>query len=31
LLVLAATAIILGILPDLVASGLISQISSMIR
>jgi len=30
LLVLAATAIILGILPDLVTSGILSQISSMI-
>jgi NADH-quinone oxidoreductase subunit M len=31
LLVLAATSIILGILPDLVTSGLVSQILSMIR
>jgi len=31
LLVLAATAIILGILPDLVTSGLLSQISNMFR
>ena len=30
LVVLAATAVILGILPDLVASGILSQISSMI-
>jgi NADH:ubiquinone oxidoreductase subunit 5 (subunit L)/multisubunit Na+/H+ antiporter MnhA subunit len=30
LVLLAATAVILGILPDLVTSGMLSQISSMI-